>query len=182
MRNKEQSWLLRLNAMCTNRGLTIRNIRLYKNEDTHLYLGGNEERRDADELQVVFVDILLSEHEAVKVVLGKVRCLSVKAVHLTHLPRQSDIRAESLSKTRTVEFLHIKDFHAHLKQPVQENCPHLGLQFRMPLQVTLVMNVLQLLVKHFDPHIVRTSPTGRETASFNHLCWSIPSISTCNRC
>lgn len=90
MRNKEQSWLLRLNAICTNRGLTIRNIRLYKNEDTHLYLGGNEERRDADELQVVFVDILLSEHEAVKVVLGKVRRLSVEAVHLTHLPRHSD--------------------------------------------------------------------------------------------
>ena len=52
---------------------------------THFNLGGNEECCDADELQVIFVHVLLGQHEAVEVVLGEVRRLSLQAVDLTHL-------------------------------------------------------------------------------------------------
>lgn len=52
---------------------------------THLYFGGDKERCDADELQVIFIDVLLRQHEAIEVVLSEVGRLSVEAVHLTHL-------------------------------------------------------------------------------------------------
>lgn len=52
---------------------------------THLYLWGDEERGDADELQDIFADVLLSQHVAVKVVLSQVRRLPVEAVNLTDL-------------------------------------------------------------------------------------------------
>lgn len=57
---------------------------------THLYLGGDEECRDADELQAVFADVLLSQHEAVEVVLSEIGRLSVEAVHFTHLHGDKD--------------------------------------------------------------------------------------------
>lgn len=50
-----------------------------------LDLWGDEQRRDADELQIVFVHVLLRQHEAVKEILSQIRRLSVETVHLTHL-------------------------------------------------------------------------------------------------
>lgn len=52
---------------------------------TNLRLGGDEERGDAEELQTILVDVLLSQHEAVEVVLREVSRLPVEAVHLAHL-------------------------------------------------------------------------------------------------
>lgn len=70
---------------------------------TDLYLGGDEERSDANELQVVFVDVLLGQHEAVEVVLCEVGGLPVEAVHLAHLhggvtPAQSRSREHPSQK------------------------------------------------------------------------------------
>jgi len=44
---------------------------------SYLNLGGDEERGDADQLKVVLVDVVLRQHEAVKVVLGQVGRLPV---------------------------------------------------------------------------------------------------------
>lgn len=52
---------------------------------THLDLGGDEERRDAEQLQKLLTDVFLRQHEAVKEVLSQVRRLPVEAVHLAHL-------------------------------------------------------------------------------------------------
>lgn len=62
----------------------------------------------------------------------------------------------------------------HLQQPVQQDGPHLGLQAGVSLQVTLVMKVLQVLVQHADPHVVRTGPAAPQepqllTIPFQHV-------------
>lgn len=52
---------------------------------THLHLSSDEERRDTDELQVVLIDIRLSQHKAVEEVLSKIGGLPVQTVNLTDL-------------------------------------------------------------------------------------------------
>lgn len=52
---------------------------------THLDLGGDEECRDAEELQALLADVILRKHETVKEILCQVRRLPVEAVHLAHL-------------------------------------------------------------------------------------------------
>lgn len=47
--------------------------------------GGDEEARDADELQRWLEDISLRGHEAIEVVLGQVVRLPMQFVHLAHL-------------------------------------------------------------------------------------------------
>lgn len=124
----------------------------------HLDLGGDEERRDADELQVVLVDVLLSQHEAVEEVLGQVGGLPVEAVHLAHL-QQTGVRPARLQPSADPA-----ENPTHLEQPVQQDGPHLGLQPGVPLQVALVVDVLQLLVEHLDPDVVGAGPAANKPA------------------
>lgn len=117
---------------------------------THLDLGGDEERRDPEQLQVLFADVLLRQHEAVEVVLGEVGRLPVEAVHLAHLRTNTHLTTVRLCKMSPPRFCRAP----HLQQPVQQDGPHLGQQLGVPLQVALVVDVLQLLVEHFDPHVI----------------------------
>lgn len=123
---------------------------------THLHLGGDEERRDAQQLQMLLTDVLLRQHEAVEEILRQVRRLPVETVHLAHLrtnragyPRQRARSGPGRAK-----------LGPHLQQPVQQDGPHLGLQPGVSLQVAAVVEVLELLVEHADPHVVRTGPAA----------------------
>ena len=120
---------------------------------THLYLGGDEERRDAEQLQVLFADVLLGQHEAVEVVLSEVGRLPVEAVHFAHLHTDTAVKKRLDSFILQV-FKQANISCPHLQQPVQQDGSHLGLQLGVSLQVALVVDVLQLLVEHFDPHVV----------------------------
>lgn len=51
----------------------------------YLDFGGDEESRDADELQPLLFRVVLGEHESVKEVLRQVERLSVKQISLTYL-------------------------------------------------------------------------------------------------
>lgn len=55
----------------------------------YLYLWGYEERRYADELQLIFADVFLSDHEAIKDVLSQVKCLPVESINFTDLRRKN---------------------------------------------------------------------------------------------
>ena len=134
---------------------------------THFYLGGDEERRDAEQLQVLFADVLLGQHEAVEVVLSEVRRLPVEAVHFTHL--HADTAVKQFDSFILLVFEQANISRPHLQQPVQQDGSHLGLQLGVSLQVALVVDVLQLLVEHFDPHVVWTGPAGRQNAGFTML-------------
>lgn len=125
---------------------------------THLHLGGDEERRDAQQLQMLLTDVLLRQHEAVEEILRQVRRLPVETVHLAHLrtnrsgyPRQRARSGPGRAK-----------LGPHLQQPVQQDGPHLGLQPGVSLQVAAVVEVLELLVEHADPHVVRTGPAASQ--------------------
>lgn len=51
----------------------------------YLDFGGDEDSRDADELQPLLFRVVLGEHESVKEVLCQVERLSVKQISLTYL-------------------------------------------------------------------------------------------------
>lgn len=55
----------------------------------YLYLWGYEEWRYADELQLIFADVFLREHEAIKDVLSQVKCLPVESINFTDLRRKN---------------------------------------------------------------------------------------------
>lgn len=54
---------------------------------SYLQFRSNEERRNANELQLVLPNGYLSQHEAIKEVLSQVKGLTVKCIHLTYLNR-----------------------------------------------------------------------------------------------
>lgn len=136
---------------------------------THLDLGGDEERRDAEQLQELLADVFLRQHEAVKEVLSQVRRLPVEAVHLAHLHTNTVCTRHNAHVQGAVKP------RPHLQQPVQQDGPHLGLQAGVSLQVTLVMEVLQVLVQHADPHVVRTGPAAPQEPptllTLQHVFW-----------
>lgn len=55
---------------------------------THLNLGCDEERGDAQQLQALLPHVVLGQHVAVEEVLGQVGGLPVEAVHLAHLQQR----------------------------------------------------------------------------------------------
>lgn len=50
-----------------------------------------------------------------------------------------------------------------LHQPVQENCPHLGLQMRMVLHHVDIPGVSLILLQHVVPYHILTGPAGKKT-------------------
>lgn len=55
----------------------------------YLYLWGYEEWGYADELQLIFASVFLSEHEAIKDVLSQVKRLSVECINFADLDRKN---------------------------------------------------------------------------------------------
>lgn len=54
----------------------------------YLYLWGYEECGYADELQLIFASVFLSEHEAIKDVLSQVKRLTVESINFADLHRK----------------------------------------------------------------------------------------------
>lgn len=55
----------------------------------YLHLWGYEEWCYADELQLIFASVFLSEHEAIKDVLSQVKRLSVQSINFADLHRKN---------------------------------------------------------------------------------------------
>lgn len=95
----------------------------------------------------------------------------IEAHYLPSILRWSEFKCVFLPKLKTLSALVLKKevsywslkWATDLHQPVQENCPHLGLQMRMVLHHVDIPGVSLILLQHVVPYHILTGPAGKKT-------------------